>query len=427
MEIGGGQGRWHEPGGLTNLDGTTDRKDSLPVGGRRSTAARMNEMKQRGRTAMPERTQWPPIRLLACLVLAASAGCDAPADVTEPVGETFEPSLLGSAHVPYSMSATVALLDEQTACTIDTYETKIDCVDISGATVGHFGDKSEGPGEFLAPARVVRGTNGLLGFGDTSRRRFFVFTRTGELVAEVPLHMLSIFVPVSFSDATIIGTYTDGWGRGMFSGYMGDVMAAAEISLATGGVVREWKPANVPAFAECEVEIPYCGFPAGGGSGDDTWVFMGCDGTMGFVAPNGETTVLRAPRHVAEPPSDRDVQRYRDGIAEMQRRIGIDSDPDDSVREFAETPRLYYLGRGQETFDGQGRLWISTRRGRTESSFIDVYDGVEFVGTVQVRDRMIDFDLFEGTLAVLVERQVGPDDSDGVPDRGIDWYDLGEF
>ena len=62
-----------------------------------------------------------------------------------------------------------------------------------------------------------------------------------------------------------------------------------------------------------------------------------------------------------------------------------------------------------------------------ESSFIDVYDGVEFVGTVEVRDRMVDFDLFEGTLAVLVERQVGPDDSDGVPDRGIDWYDLGEF
>lgn len=254
-----------------------------------------------------------------------------------------------------------------------------------------------------------------------------MFTRAGELVAEVPLHMLSIFVPVSFSDTTVVGTYTDGWGQRMFSGHMGDVMAAAEISLVTGDVVREWKPASVPTFPECEVDIPYYGFPAVGGAGGDTWVFMGYNGTMGFVGPGGDTIMVRAPRYVAEPPSDRDVQEHRDGIREFRRRIGNESDISASVERFSERPRLYYLLRGQETFDGQGRLWISTRRGRIESSFIDVYDGVEFVGTVEVRDRMIDFDLFEGTLAVLVERQLGPDDSDGVPDRGIDWYDLGEF
>ena len=159
----------------------------------------------------------------------------------------------------------------------------------------------------------------------------------------------------------------------------------------------------------------------------DTWVFMGCGGNMGFVGPGGDTTMVRAPRYVAESPSDRDVEEYGDGLREFRRRIGADPDVSASVERFAETPRLYYLLRGQETFDRQGRLWISTRRGRMESSFIDVYDGVELVGTVEVRDRMIDFDLFEGILAVLVERQVGPDDSDGVPDRGIDWYDLGEF
>ncbi|MYG81135.1 MAG: hypothetical protein F4187_04920 [Gemmatimonadetes bacterium] len=357
---------------------------------------------------------------MTTLVAIALVSCDGPTDAGAPDAERFEPSLTGSAHVPYSTSETVALLDEHTACTIDTYETKIDCVDSSGATVGRFGDKGEGPGEFLSPARVIRGPDGLIGFSDSSRRRFFVFTREGELVAEVPLHMLSIFVPISFSETTVLGAYTDGVGRAFFSAYMGDVMAAAEISLSTGDVVREWKPASVPEFPECEHGLPYYGFPAVGGAGDDTWVFMGC-------GPGGDTTMLRAPRYVAESPSDRDVEEYGDGLREFRRRIGADPDVSASVREFSETPRLYFLLRGQETFDGQGRLWISTRRGRMESSFIDVYDGVELVGTVEVRDRMIDFDLFDGTLAVLVERQVGPDDSDGVPDRGIDWYDLGEF
>jgi hypothetical protein len=32
--------------------------------------------------------------------------------------------------------------------------------------------------------------------------------------------------------------------------------------------------------------------------------------------------------------------------------------------------------------------------------------------------------LLGSTLAVLVDRSVGPDDPDGFPDRAIDWYDI---
>lgn len=85
-------------------------------------------------------------RLVVFFVVVGLASCDAPADEGAPDAETFEPSLIGSAHVPYSRTETVALLDERTACTIDTYETKVDCVDISGPIVGHFGNKGEGPG-----------------------------------------------------------------------------------------------------------------------------------------------------------------------------------------------------------------------------------------------------------------------------------------
>ncbi len=51
--------------------------------------------------------------------------------------------------------------------------------------------------------------------------------------------------------------------------------------------------------------------------------------------------------------------------------------------------------------------------------------GPEFAGSVRVRHRAVGFDVLGSTLAVLVDRPVGPRDPDGYPDRGIDWYDIG--
>lgn len=48
-----------------------------------------------------------------------------------------------------------------------------------------------------------------------------------------------------------------------------------------------------------------------------------------------------------------------------------------------------------------------------------------FLGTVKVQDRMLGFDVLDGTLVVLVERGLDEDaDRDGIPDRGVDWYDV---
>ena len=53
-----------------------------------------------------------------------------------------------------------------------------------------------------------------------------------------------------------------------------------------------------------------------------------------------------------------------------------------------------------------------------------VYTGPEFSGSVRVRHRGVGFDVLGSTLVLLVDRPVGPDDPDGLPDRGIDWYDI---
>ena len=56
-----------------------------------------------------------------------------------------------------------------------------------------------------------------------------------------------------------------------------------------------------------------------------------------------------------------------------------------------------------------------------------MYENAEYVGSVSIRDRLIGFDLLGSTLVVLVERQVGPDDTDGIPDRALDWYEIGDL
>lgn len=43
---------------------------------------------------------------------------------------------------------------------------------------------------------------------------------------------------------------------------------------------------------------------------------------------------------------------------------------------------------------------------------------------MRVRDRVIGFDLHGATLATLVERALAEDDTDGIPNRAVDWYDV---
>lgn len=77
------------------------------------------------------------------------------------------------------------------------------------------------------------------------------------------------------------------------------------------------------------------------------------------------------------------------------------------------------------TFSEDGLLWIGTTRDRTLWSWIDVYaeGGRAFLGSVRVRDRLLAFDVRDGTLAALVEGE----DSSGIPRNRIDWYTIGPW
>ncbi len=358
------------------------------------------------------------------LLALQSVGCatDRP-EAAGSVPEPFAPELTGTAAVPYSIAESVALVDPETACTVDTYYVKIVCAERSGGLVAKFGSEGEGPGEISAPGSLVRGIDGTLGFVDGNT--FHVVTRLGVTVRETELPVSMIFQPISPFGATVTGTYPSSFAMASF----GLTLAAVEIDLETGEILREWRPASVPLVDECGA--PAFGFPVDGERPDSSWVFLGCDGYLAFTHGSGQTKVMKAPTYVGETPSERDVTSHREGLEAFRRRMeqmmGRPSsavDVDAFMEEYTGQAKRYYLQRGQETLDTQGRLWISTSRDRDKQSFLDVYQGEEFYGTVMVRDRMIDFDVVGSTLAVLVERGIGPGDPDGVADRAIDWYDI---
>ena len=281
----------------------------FPAGATRSGAtsgdsSRVNEAPQCGGIAVERRRRRATISgavttTAICLLALQSVGCAT--DRPEGAGslpEPFAPRLTGTAGVPYSMTESVALVDPETACTVDTYNVKIVCVERSGRQVARFGSQGEGPGEFSTPSNLVRGVDGTLGFRD--RKTFHVVTPVGVTVreTELPVSLLEMISPFG---TTVRGTYPSSFNVASF----GLGLVAVEIDVETGEVLREWRPASFPLVDECGA-IGF-GFPVDGEHPDSSWVFFGCDGYLAFSRGSGQTKVMKAPTYTGETPSERDV------------------------------------------------------------------------------------------------------------------------
>ena len=337
--------------------------------------------------------------------------------------QTLVPERIGTVRVPLSQGGSIALLsDENTACVIDSYEVQVRCFNRSGDVVGVFGREGEGPGEFGWLLRVVGGPNNTVGTVDQRLHRFSVFEPSGVLKSEVLFpgeanlmnpagRFATTFAGVSLVtyDAQVILAGAGPGGRD----------ALFEVDLASGEVLRTEVP---PIDAEVECGMIIHGFPNPAGG----WVYVACEGHIVFVAEDGGVSVLQAPTYTGELPNDRDVDLRRESSRATGRfGGGIDRE---ALEQYENTPKHYHLLFGEEKFDDQGRLWIATQRDRDEFSYLDVYDPVEaaFVASVRVSDRVRGFDLLGSTLVVVVERQLAPDDPDGIADREVDWYDVSE-
>ena len=359
-----------------------------------------------------------PIPTLAAL-LALTTACDQPETAADGI---FTPELTDSAILPPSEHEAVAVLaDERTACVVDSYEVQIRCLAREGAVVGVFGRQGEGPGEFDSPAYLARGDEGTVGVMDLGLNRFTIFEPSGTHVSDVTTPG-GVFSPLrSFGD--------------VLSGVSPDLMAMLagessyprmnryELNIATGEVLRDVESPPGPWDVECGDVID--GIPDRGNG----WILLACEAHLIFVGDTGEATVLRAPAYVPELPSEEEVAEREEELMAFNRDLGLPADMNlaEPMERFRTTPKNYHLSTAAQLVDADNRYWIATQRDLREWSYLDVYENAEYVGSVKVRDRMRGFDLVGSTLVVLVDRQLGADDADGVPDRALDWYDIGEF
>lgn len=338
--------------------------------------------------------------LLACGLFAVSCAESGP-------GEAIRLAPMATSRSPLSRNVRVALVNQTTACVIESFEHRIHCTDRNDAPLGVFGREGEGPGEFRMPTRLIRGPDQTIGVIDPRLARMTVFEPTGARVGEVRLPG-SVFVDAARSfSSTLIGRY------------MGESQSRqVEVDVASGEVLWERVyPSDLRVASGCEPSAGIEGIVGGIASPGGGMMFVGCRGHLIFYEHRDDEfgTLVQAPTYVPELPSQRDVDEYAALTTGSIMTFGP------SVEEFRLTRKPYSQAW---MFDERERLWVLTTRDRDEFSYLDIYVGPEYAGTVRVRDRARGFDVLGSTLAVLVDRPVGPDDPDGFPDRAIDWYDI---
>ncbi len=363
---------------------------------------------------------WPSYAIVVMVLLLALVG--ACGQVVYLDDAIFTPEVIGTAAVPLSESEEVALLaDERTACTIDSYESQVRCVDVEGTVIGAFGRIGEGPGEFARPVYLTRGEEGTVGVVDPELSRFTVFEPTGAYLSDVTLRG-RLFDPLPSFGTVVSGLSLDY--MAMLGGETsGSLMTRFDVNISSGELVREGGSPRGPWDVECGQAV--YGIP----DRAEGWVFVACEGHLIFIGDEGNATVLRAPMYVPELPNARDVARYKEELMAFQIGLGLPPPPDiaERLESYRVTPKHYYLSTAHQLVDNNNRYWIATQRDTYEWSYLDVYENAKYVKSVKVRGRLRAFDVVRSTLVVLVYRQVGEDNADGIPGRTLNWYDIGDL
>ena len=351
------------------------------------------------------------VRRHARLVIAALATVTA-ACSTEQLPETTV-ALTPAASVPSdAFTSHIAAISDDIACVPDTLEFRIMCYDRSGKVHGVWGREGEGPGEFKNLMQVRRWPQQRVAvFGMTGRMT--VFEPTGEIVAEMR-------IPGAIMVRGIDGTTVSG----LEARLGGGGLRLVELDAESGAIVWERSGyTDIGANTTCGRKDPGVPTPEGG------WVFPACGNQLVFLTDRDDqnATVTQAPNYVEELPSARDVEIMRSNLESpaMQGSFMVPppSRREQYIRDYAARPKEWFMGGHAMKFDRRNRLWIGTRRDHSDYSYLDVWAGTDYVGSVRVDDRLIGFDIVGSTLVTVVRRRPA---RGGIPREAIDWYDIGE-
>ena len=322
--------------------------------------------------------------LKAALILGISVSC-AP---EQAVKSLVRLSPVASIPAPLSANTEIALVDETTACVINSYEVQVRCSDRAGSVVGAFGGEGEGPGEFRAMGALERGPDGTIGVFDLRADRMTVFRPDGVRLSETR-------VPRLFLPAAPFGSVISGYYIALPNDTVVGLSVLADVDVTSGEVL--WARDGLDDLIESECGWVSPGRPIPGGG----YVFSSCQSELVFIDDRDDVygTAVTAPTYVEELPNERDVDAYREGISSIGRGSGMSlpkSASEPYVAGFRETPKTWLLAGDPLVYDDRERLWAATTRDRDRFSYLDVYEGTEYMGTVRVRDRLVGCRLSNG-------------------------------
>lgn len=162
---------------------------------------------------------------------------------------------------------------------------------------------------------------------------------------------------------------------------------------------------------------PYPGLGPGVRCPHGEHVFAVNRDVLARYTPQGEfIEEFTTPAAREELPNRRDLEEHREALRSIFR-----APPNETqLREFASRPKKAFLPGPR--CDDTSRLWVATSRDRDRFSYIDVFRGSTYLGSIRVRDRLLGFDVLRKALAVLVERRAREVDETDV--RAIDWYTI---
>ncbi len=347
----------------------------------------------------------------AASIALLTIACGGP-DNLPPPPLYIEP-VASSTELPASLSPSLVLLEDGTACVTETYWYRIICTDSVGQPLV-FGARGEGPGEFLFPELVLRAPDGMIGVLDTDLHRLSLFTRAGGFESAT-----SSFPPGfrgyerKVVGETLVGSYRD----------QSRNLVTAEIELATGRVLWDRTFPTENEVVDCSTQSTRSRQLSSGYSGSGrSLLFVACHGEflVWYLDRNdAKPTAIVRSTYVERYPTDRDVAALLRTMSEFRMS-------DEEVRA---RPKVWY---GPRVVDDAQRFWGVSHWEAVEDvtppmSYIDLFtlasDGPRYVLTLELKDKVIGMDVLNDTLAVLVERDIG----NGQTRRSVDWYDIAEI
>ena len=334
------------------------------------------------------------MRVAAAVAVAATLCCG-----TDPAPKpTVALQPVASTVVPFSNQHDLAIVDETVLCVTNSYEARVRCLRPDGSLVGVFGRKGEGPGEFSSTPDLLRGPDGTL--AAVSDNRLTLFRPNGHILSETTLPFGHLR-PVALLEATVLAQH---WGGGA-------EVTPVEISLPSGEVLWERPGLDSEVRVECEGGVSLgVSSPSGG------WTFPACQRELVFFEQRDDRApaIIVSPTYAEELPNERDVAE----IESINSWAAFQYD----VEAYSKAPKRNHLTIRPLAYDASGRLWVATQRDRRHHSYLDIFVGVEHIGTVRIQDRLMGYDLHGSTLVALVEREPN---ADGIAYRWADWYDIG--